>query len=237
MPARYSSRSRKPGTSAVRAPRVESTLPAVWPTDHRPVLAGDDGRGLMPRVCAASRLMRPVRAARSWALARRAGKATPMCAVQVARASLMAGTRSVSPDTRERDRTCRQTASFMSRAAIADVGLLLLPAVPNRDRRRAPHLPSLELTEDGLDTRCLKRVEVPQVTRDRAWARRLHVSCQRLKYTTPATSQRPGTACSNDEQSASRSSQRSERRWPRSHFAQRVIQVEAVDKEDRAVDD
>jgi len=74
----------------------------------------------------------------------------------------------------------------------ADVGLLLLPAVPNATAERAPHLPPLELTEYGLDTRGLKRIEIE-----------------------PA--QRMTRAALN--------------------FAQRVIEIEAVDKEDRAVDD
>jgi len=62
----------------------------------------------------------------------------------------------------------------------------------NAAAARASHLPPLELTEYGLDTRALKRIEIEP-------AQRMIVASL--------------------------------------HFAQRVIEVEAVDKEDAAVDD
>ena len=100
----------------------------------------------------------------------------------------------------------------------ANVRLLLFPAVADPAAIRATHLPSLEVAEDRLDTRGLECVDVAKVSGDPTVPGRAVSLCRAiaLKYTIPATSQRPGTACSSDEQSALRSSQRSEWPWPRS---------------------
>src|SRR5665647_1500099 len=133
--------------------RQPSTLPALRLTDHRPILARDNARELMPRVCTRVEVDGPVRDGTELSVSP-PGRERDADACRPSRPGLTDRRHKVGVARHHENAiTCAGGGQFHESHGDSDIGLLLFPAVPNASAVRAAHLPSLELTEDGLDTR------------------------------------------------------------------------------------